>query len=127
VSLPFMDLGRNDGRCYASERSADRLSQDCLVRPSPSAAPCELAVYDDTREAPNSMLLCPCCDVCLMHVVNFDVVVCACNTPDQIHRLVTGRATSSENLNLSPLTLGQASLSFRKPDLNSPDFQQARH
>jgi hypothetical protein len=85
-----------------------------------------MAVYDDTGEAPNSMLLCPCHDVCLMHVVNFDVVVCTRNTPDQIHRLVTGRATSGENLNLSSLTLDHASLSIRKPALNSLDFQQAR-
>jgi hypothetical protein len=61
-----------------------------------------------------------------MHVVNFDVVVCARNTPDQIHCLVTGRATSSKNLNLSSLILGHASLSIRKPALNTPDFQQAR-
>jgi hypothetical protein len=117
---------RNGGRYYGNERSSDCLSQDCLVRPAPSAAPSELAVYDDTREAPNSMLLCPCCDVRLMHVVNFDVVVCARNTPDQIHRLMTGRATSGKNLNFSPLTLGHASLSVRKTALNSRGFQQAR-
>jgi hypothetical protein len=40
--------------------------------------------------------------MCLMHVVNFDVVVRARDAPDQIHGLVTRRATSTENLNLSP-------------------------
>jgi hypothetical protein len=65
------------------------------------------------------MLFCPRCDVRLMHVMNFDVVVRACNAPDQVHRLVTGRATGSENLNLSPFALGHASLSI-------PGFQHAR-
>jgi hypothetical protein len=54
-----------------------------------------------------------------MHVMNFDVVVRARNAPDQVHRLVTRRATGSENLNLSPLALGHASLSIS-------GFQQAR-
>jgi hypothetical protein len=54
----------------------------------------------------------------LMHVMNFDVVVRARNAPDQVRRLVTRRATGSENLNLSPLTLGHASLS-------NSGFQQA--
>jgi hypothetical protein len=43
-----------------------------------------------------------------MHVVNFDIVVRSRNALDQIHRLVTRRATGGENLNLSPLTLGHS-------------------
>src|SRR6266404_5569617 len=91
---------------YASTDHRICFPQNCLVRSAPDAAPRELAVYDHTRQASNSVLLCPCCDVSLMHVVNFDVVVRARNALDQIHRLVTRRATSGENLNLSPLTLG---------------------
>jgi hypothetical protein len=60
-----------------------------------------------------------------MHVVNFNVVARARNAPDEIHCLVTGGATGSENLNLSSLTLGHASFSFRKPALNSAGFEQA--
>jgi hypothetical protein len=93
--------------------------KNCLVRPSPSAASGELAVYDDTRQAANSMLFCPRCDVRVMHVMNFDVVVRARNAPDQVHRLVTRRATGTEDLNLSPLALGHPSLSIL-------GFQQAR-
>jgi len=44
-------------------------------RPVPSgAATRKLAVDDHTRQASNSVLLCPNCNVSLMHVVNFDVV-----------------------------------------------------
>jgi len=39
-------------------------------------------------------------DVRLMHVMNFDVVVCAGNAPDQIDGFLTGRATSTENIDL---------------------------
>jgi len=35
-----------------------------------------------------------------MHVMNFDVVVCAGNAPDQIDGFLTGRATSTENIDL---------------------------
>src|SRR5271166_104315 len=112
--------------CLICWRSADYFPQNRFVRPPPSAATRELAVHDDTRQAPNSMLLCPGCHVCLMHVVNFDVMVRASYTSDELHCIVTRRATGTENLDLSPLTLGHASFSSRKSVLNSPDSQQAR-
>jgi hypothetical protein len=90
---------------------AQRFSQDCLIRPPSSAAARGLAVYDDTRQASNAMLLCSRCDVCLMHVVNFDVVGRARNALHQIHRFVTRRATGSEDLNFFPLSLGHTSCS----------------
>jgi hypothetical protein len=47
----------------------------------------------------------PCCfalaATCLMHVVNFNVVARSRNAPYEVHCLVTGEATGSENLNLS--------------------------
>jgi hypothetical protein len=63
--------------CHGSDgvTSANCFPQNCLLRSAPGAAPRELAVYDHTRQASNAALLCPRCDVCLMHVVNFDVVV----------------------------------------------------
>jgi hypothetical protein len=92
-----IDIGRE------TLASAKCFSQNCLIRPPSSAAARELAVYDDTRQAPNAMLLCSRCDVCLMHVVNFDVVGRARNALHQIHRFVTRRATGSEDLNFFPL------------------------
>src|ERR1700730_11056063 len=59
----------------------------------------------------------PRCDVCLMHVVNFDVVVRARNAFDQIHRLIAHRATGGENLNLSALTLGHCFIFLSKSQL----------
>src|SRR6266478_2926175 len=95
---------------------ATSVPQNCLLRSALGAAPRELAVHDHTRQASNPVLLCPRCDVCLMHVMNFDVVVRSRNALDQIHRLVTCRATGGENLNLSPLTLGHLlDRSLRKP------------
>jgi hypothetical protein len=52
-----------------------------------------------------------------MHVVYFDVVVRARNALDQIHRLVTRRATGGENLDLSPLTLGHCLILLWKNQL----------
>jgi hypothetical protein len=57
------------------------------------------------------MLLGTCCDVRLLHVVNFDIVVGAGNAPHHIDGLAAGRATSRENLNPASLTLGHCSLS----------------
>ena len=112
--------------CATSERSADCLSQDCLVRPPPRAASCELAVYDDTRQAANSVLFCRRCDVRLMHVMNFDLVVRTCDPPDEVYGLVTCRATSGENLNFLSSTLRHVSLSVSKPGINPPGVQRAR-
>src|SRR5258708_19505337 len=71
-SLASRRITKNGRR---ANRSANCFPQNCLVRAAPGAAPRELAVYDHTRQASNAVLLRPRCDVCLMHVVNFDVVV----------------------------------------------------
>ena len=42
--------------------------------------------------------------------MNLDLVGRARNALDQLHGLVTRRATGGENLNLSPLTLGHCSI-----------------
>jgi hypothetical protein len=84
--------------------------KNCFVRSAPSTAPRELTVDDHTRHAFNPVLLCPHCDVCLMHVVNCDVVGRARYTLDQVHRLVTRGATRGENLDLSSMTVGHWSI-----------------
>jgi len=97
--------------CLALGRSADCLSQNCLVGPPPGAAARELAVDDDTGQAADAELFGPGGDVRLMHVMNFDVVVSARNASDQGFGLMTRRAASGENFDLSPSSLGHASLS----------------
>jgi D-arabinose 1-dehydrogenase-like Zn-dependent alcohol dehydrogenase len=125
--LAGQEAGHN-GQCesHAMVRSADCFPQNCLVRSASGAATRELAVYDHSRQASNPVLFCPRYDVRLMHVVNFDVVRRARNTLDQLHRLVTRRATGAENLNLSPLTLDHCFiLLLGKPTLTSSGLQQA--
>jgi len=81
------------------------LSQGCFVRSPPGTASGKLAVDNDDRQAPNAVLLCPCGDVRLLHVVNFDVMGGTGKAPHHVDGLATGRTTSTENLDLPPLSL----------------------
>ena len=81
-----------------------RLSS-CLKVASPTPRPGDkLAINNDGRHALNALLICPCGDVRLMHVVDFDAMAVAGNTPCHVDGLATDHATSTEDLDLPPLS-----------------------
>jgi hypothetical protein len=75
------------------------LAQNALIWAAPRAASGQFAVYDDRWKAANAMLFCLACNFLLVHVMNLDFMVGACDLPNQLDCFLTGRATGAEDLN----------------------------
>jgi len=74
-------------------------AQNMFIRAASRAASGQLAVYHDRRKAANAVLLCLARYSCHVHVMNMDLMVGACDLPNQFDGFPTGGATGTENLN----------------------------
>jgi hypothetical protein len=88
------------------------LAQDVFVGAASSAAPGQLAVDHDSRQAAHAMLLRASRDAFLVHIVDLDIVVRTCDFADHIDSFLAGRAPGAEDFDFVFLGHNPFSLQF---------------
>jgi hypothetical protein len=68
-----------------------------FVRAASGAASCQLAVNHDGRQAAHAVLFRTTGDVVLVHIMNLDFMVRACDFSDHLDGFLAGRAPGTED------------------------------